>query len=135
MGFKILQINIQNFKKNKYPLSIEISHENPDIILLNETGSVSQHHLKLPGFKTVSTHLDNYDGIAIMSKLDLPVEHLYFDNEDLLAIKIHSSFGPIIIATTYSPPRRFSIPLTLFFPSIRQRDHKLEDRSGGTLSL
>ena len=111
MGFTVVQINIKNFYKNKYILTLEISRTKPDIILMNETGRVYNNNLKLPGYKTTAINTVEYDGIAILSKNELEIEHVFFENNDLLAIRIKSNFGPVIIATTYSPPRRYTLPI------------------------
>ena len=37
---RILEINIKNWKKNRYLLQCELPNINPDIILVNETGEI-----------------------------------------------------------------------------------------------
>ena len=110
MGITVLQINIKSFLVNKYLLNVEINNHQPDIVLLNETSKV-YGKISIRGYKTIALNNELYDGIAILYKTQLNVEHLYFHNKDLLAIKLFTNFGPIIIATTYAPPRRFTIPI------------------------
>ena len=106
-----MQINIRNFKKNKYLLSLEISHHQPDIILINESGITQQNQLKLQGYKGLWLNNLTYYGIAIFYKYSLQIDYLHFKMEDCLAIKIFTSMGPLLISTTYCPPKNYSIPI------------------------
>ena len=110
MGFTVYQVNIRNFKKNKYLLSADISQYNPDIILLNEVGKMDSLQLKLRGYKGSGINLEECDGVAIFTRYQLAVEHLFFVHNDIMAIKLTTNMGHIIIATSYSPPRRHAIP-------------------------
>ena len=111
MGLTIYQVNIKNFLKLKYSLSIDLSNFNADIVFLNETSSVNHNQLKLTGYKSIGIKNIPYHGMAIFIKLNINVEYLHFPNEDLLAIKVQTNLGPIILATTYAPPRNYTIPL------------------------
>ena len=110
MGLTVLQINIRNFKKNKYLLSMEIADIQPDVILINESGVTQTHQLKLRGYKGIGLNTDKYYGIAIFIKIELKIEYVYFQLQDMLAIKLFTSMGPILIGTAYSPPKDASIP-------------------------
>ena len=110
MGFTIYQVNIQNFIKNKYALAIDVSHYNADIIFLNETGTVKEKQLKLAGYKSMGIKNIANDGMAIFIKYHFQIEYLHFPNNDLLAVKIFTNLGPIILATAYAPPRHYSLP-------------------------
>ena len=84
MGLTVMQINIQNFKKNKYLLSIEIAAQQPDIILVNELGVATPTQLKLLGYRGTWINNVEYDGVAIYTKFNLKVEHVYFKLNDIL---------------------------------------------------
>ena len=111
MGFTVVQINIRSYNYNKYLLNLEINRCNADIILLNETGTIYNNNIKILGYNFIAINNTDKDGIAIIYKKDINIEHVYFENKDILAIKINSNFGPILIATTYSPPRKFTLPI------------------------
>ena len=111
MGLTVLQVNIKNFKKYKYTLQVDLCNHQPDILLVNETGIADPLQMKIKGYRGTWLRTHAYDGMAIFFKYDLEVEYLRFKMEDLLAIKVKTSFGPVIISTTYSPPRDSSLPL------------------------
>ncbi len=113
-NLKIIQHNVLNWKTNKYSLIPNYLSINPDIILISSHGLKSKEELKIPGYKI---HKINYseeisDGSAIAMKYN--TQHKLFDNfdTDFLAIENETSLGPIIIATTYLPPRRPFLPYT-----------------------
>ena len=110
MGINILQVNIRNFNRNKYLLRMEIAKQNPDIILINETGSIEMEKIKIPGFNAFGENNNENDGVIIYVKKGLQYEHIYLTEDSIIAIKIKTCMGPIIVATAYSPPRKFSLP-------------------------
>ena len=111
MGITVVQLNIRNFNRNRYPFSVELSYYQPDVILINETGDVKKENLKLRGYRSIGLNNNVYDGIAIFIKYELDFEHVIFKMNDMLGVKIMTTMGPILIATTYSPPRNLSLPL------------------------
>ena len=84
MGITVIQINIRNFNKNKYPLSVEISNYQPEIILINETGEVKPENLKLRGYRSLGINNRAFDGIAIFIKYNLSFENVIFKMNDLV---------------------------------------------------
>ena len=110
MGLKILQVNIRNFKRNKYPLLLEISNCQPELILLNELGVTWPSLMKINGYKGIWLNNHEYFGIAIFTKIGLEIEYMYFRMGDILAVKILTSMGQIIVATAYSQPKNLSLP-------------------------
>ena len=82
--------------------------------MLNSHGLKHNEELKIPGYKV---HKINYaqsisDGSAIAIKFD--INHKLYDDfdTDFLAVEVETSLGPIVIATTYLPPRRPFLPYT-----------------------
>lgn len=111
---KILQHNALNWGTNKQSLIPYYVANNPDLILINSHGLKSNESLKIPGYKV---HKVNYsesqsDGSAIAIKFNIQHKLLDDFDTDFLAVEIHTSLGPIIIATTYLPPRRPFLPYT-----------------------
>ena len=113
----IIQHNVLHWPTNKHSLIPYYLQENPDIILINSHGLKSDQSLKIPGYKTykINTSEALADGSAIAIKYN--ITHKLFDDFDfdVLALEIQTSLGPIILATTYLPPRRPYIPLTDFY--------------------
>ena len=110
MGITILHINIRNWNKNKYTLSVEINNHNPEIILVNETGKANEKQLKLLGYEVLNVDNISNHGAAIFIKENINYELIRTKDEGTLAIKILTNFGHIVIATAYSPPRNKSLP-------------------------
>lgn len=110
MGIKIFHVNIRSFRSNKYALMIELSNFNPDVVLLNETGNRPDFHIKLQGFNSINKSNGAFSGVAILIKQSLSFEYVFTSETNVLAIKLHTQLGPILISTAYSPPRDISIP-------------------------
>ena len=85
---------------------------NPDVILLNSTGIRDDGTLKIVGYNVYRKNKYNEQqaGIAIAIKRTIP--HRLLDDfvEDVLAIQLETRRGPIVIGTTYLPPRRHVFP-------------------------
>ncbi len=80
--------------------------------MLNSHGLKNNEELKSPGYKTYKVNYSENlsDGSAIVIKYNINYK-LYDDfDTDFLAVEIETSLGPIIVATTYLPPRRPFLP-------------------------
>ena len=84
----------------------------PDVILLNSTGLRGNDRLKIFGYNTYQANKNNEPqaGIAIAVKKSVPCQLLDDFHDDVLAIKLRTQRGDIIIGTTYLPPRRQDFP-------------------------
>ena len=111
MALCVLQINIKNWKKNKYFLQCELSNSNPDIILINETGEVPNNNLKLYGYRSITKSLGTFSGVAILIKYNIKYSEIPTTDQNTLAIRILTTIGPIIICTSYIPPRLPTLPI------------------------
>ena len=105
----ILQLNIRNWYTNKYKLEVDIHNYSPDVILLNETSS-TDNHIKLKGYMVTQYCNELYSGVAILVKNNIKFSLLPTRTNDTLAIKYYTTLGPIIICTSYIPPRQNYIP-------------------------
>lgn len=112
MGITILQINIRSWKNNRYTLLTEMCNYNPDILLINETGNDPAFRIKMQGYTTIEKSEGKFSGVAILIKHSLSYENVITADMETLAIKLLTTFGPIIISTAYTPPRRMSLPTT-----------------------
>ncbi len=85
---------------------------NPDIILINSHGLKNDSKLKIPGYCTYQINSTNSisDGSAIAVRYN--VQHKLKDDfiTDFLAVELQTTLGPIMVATTYLPPRRPYLP-------------------------
>ena len=99
MGLTIYHVNVRNWKKIKYPLSIDINNYNPDFILLNETSLNSLDIPLLPGFNTIAKSNGPNAGAAILIKKDIKYEPLILVDQNTVAVKVFTNLGPFIICT------------------------------------
>ena len=111
MPLTIVQINIKNWFKNKYAFTIENSKYNTDIILLNETAVPSNVSIKLRGYHVIQKSHGLYRGVAIMIRNHIQYREIPVSDPDSLAVKIFTNLGPLIISTSYIPPRFPSLPI------------------------
>ena len=106
-----MQLNIKNWDKFKYSLKLELHNQNPDIVLLNETGKTNLNSLKIHGYKGLGKNNTEFHGAAIFVKYNFHFEIIELDDPTMIAIKLKTSMGTIILSTTYCPPRENSIPI------------------------
>ena len=112
-NLKIVQHNVLHWSGNrKIELSNYYQQESPDIILLNSTSIPDSERIKIFTYKIYQRNYlgENQAGVAIGVKYN--IKHRVIDDfqEDLLGIELETSRGPIVIATTYLPPRRNYLP-------------------------
>ena len=113
-SFTIVQHNVLNWNTNKQSLLTNYLQTKPDIILINSHGLKNTEPLKIPGYKChkVNSTETIYDGSAIAIKHDLQHKLIDTFDTDFLAVEVNTSLGPVIVATTYLPPRRPFLPFT-----------------------
>ncbi|MEL7309653.1 MAG: endonuclease/exonuclease/phosphatase family protein, partial [Pseudomonadota bacterium] len=129
-----MQLNIRNWYSNKYLLSVELGNCSPDVILLNET-SAPNNDIKLRGYYVIQYCAERYSGVAILIKNSIQFSIIPININNTLAVKIYTSLGPLIICTSYIPPRINSIPtiqlnkiLNLKLPTIFVSDFNAHHR-------
>ena len=111
MDLTIYQVNIQSWQANNYILKCTLSNSNPDVILLNEISTPHNITPKIYNYKSYHLCTEQYSGIAIFVKSTLNSHFIDFDNcNDMLAVKLYTQLGPIVIATSYTAPRNNLIP-------------------------
>ena len=110
MGLKILQVNIRCWKTNSYNFQVMCSKHNPDVILLNETSLQAGSNAKIFGYYSINTSNGPGSGSTILIKQHLSFEVVVTKDDTVLAIKLCTNYGKIIIGTTYVPPSKISLP-------------------------
>ncbi len=75
---------------------------------------MSSEELKIPDYRTYESNFSESlsDGFAIAIKYN--IKHNFYNDfdTDFLAVELDTSLGPIMVATTYLPPRRPFLPYT-----------------------
>ena len=110
MGIKILQVNVKNWGTNKYNFQVMCSQHNPDIILLNETSLPVNKTTNIRGFTSIDKANGQYTGVSLLIKTELKFEKIITSDDTTIAIKLFTTYGTMIIATAYVPPREVSLP-------------------------
>ena len=110
---KIIQHNVIKWI---YPRNIALSNyyqkENADVILLNSIGIKDENKIKIHNYNIYQRNTTGEESSGFAIAIKKCIKHQLLDDYDLdiLAIKTETSKGPIIIGTTYLPPRRQSFP-------------------------
>ena len=113
-GIKIRYLNVQHWNNDKHTALISHLTENkPEIILFTSTSRTKeQGPIKIPFYNTFTTNKRNEAhagcGVAIRIGINFRIMNTFF--HDTIAAEIDTAHGPIIIATSYAPPRDRSLP-------------------------
>ena len=105
----ILQINIRCWNSNRYVFQSSLCNYNPQIIIVNELGTCN--NMRLSGYSGIYKNLQPFSGVAIFISNSFQYTELHINDINTLAIKLYTNFGPIIISTSYIPPRIDNIPM------------------------
>ena len=112
-SLKVIQLNVLawTFHRSK-EIGSYIQAENADVVLLNSTGVLDPDRIKIFGYNIHSKnkYQERQSGIAIAVRKNIIHQLLDDFIEDVLAIKVSTRRGDIIIGTTYLPPRRPMLP-------------------------
>ena len=112
-NIKIMQLNVFSWNNmaRRLWITLYIRETAPDIVLLNSTSLVSSHHnncslttIKLENYKTYLTKQEIQYGSAILVKKNLNHNIIPNLSDASIAVKVHTSLGPILIYTAYIPP-------------------------------
>ena len=110
----IRYLNVQHWTNDKQAgLALHLTLGNPDIILLTSTSRTrEQGPIKIPLYNTFTTnkHNERHAGAGIAIKYGVNFELLNSFQHDTIGVKITTSTGPLIIMTSYAPPRQIFLP-------------------------
>ncbi|CAL4112278.1 unnamed protein product, partial [Meganyctiphanes norvegica] len=111
---KIKYLNVQHWTNDKHAaLTAHLTINNPDIILFTSTSRTKeQGPIKIPFYNTFSTNKTNeqHAGCGIAIRKGIIFELLNNFHHDTIGAKINTQQGPIILMTSYAPPRQQFLP-------------------------
>ena len=108
MFFKLIS---KTGKRINIFFNVKLTNSNPDVILINETCEVPNNNLKLYGYRSITKSLGAFSGVAILIKYNIKYSEIPTTDQNTLAIRILTTIGPIIICTSYIPPRLLTLPI------------------------
>ena len=110
---KIRYLNVQHWTDDKNTaLAIHLTENKPDIVLFTSTSRTrNQAHIKIPFYITYHTNKADelHAGCGISIRKGIRFEIINF-HHDSIGAKIYTMQGPVIIMTSYSPPRHRLLP-------------------------
>ena len=108
----ILQHNVSNWKTNSSNHYNVYRQQDPDVLILNETGLKNEEELKIFPYLCYKINHSNelHDGSIIAVKRNLKHTLIKLDRHNIICIRLETSLGAINLATTYLPPRRPQFP-------------------------
>ena len=112
-GLKIRYLNVQHWTDDKNTaLTLHLTKNEPDVLLFTSTSRLrDQTHIKIPFYTTHHTNKANelHAGTGIAIKKGIRFEIINF-HHDTIGAKIFTTQGPIVVMTSYSPPRHRYLP-------------------------
>lgn len=113
---KLLAHNVCQWRVRSRDLCNLYREEDPDIILLSETGMNDENRIKIFGYHTLQKNSTSevYDGVAIAIKNGIRYKEGTEMDESYLSVVIQTEMGETLIAVGYQPPRRNYLPMHNF---------------------
>ena len=111
---RIRFLNVQNWTDEKQtPLAIHLTEREPEVILINSISRTrEQGHIKIPFYNTFTVNKNNvrHAGSGIGIRIGTKFEIINNFQHDTIGAIVHSNHGPILIMTSYAPPRQPVLP-------------------------
>ncbi|CAL4099528.1 unnamed protein product, partial [Meganyctiphanes norvegica] len=110
---KIKYLNVQHWTNDKHAaLTAHLTINNPDILFTFTSRTKEQGPIKIPFYNTFSTNKTNeqHAGCGIAIRKGIIFELLNNFHHDTIGAKINTQQGPIILMTSYAPPRQQFLP-------------------------
>lgn len=107
-AIKILQHNVRNWKTHKCDFYNIYRNEDPDIILINEHELRIAETMNMFNYNVHHSNKSNEynDGVAVAVRKNITYKLIDNFTDEVIAIRIHTPLGEIIIGTVYLPLRR-----------------------------
>ena len=122
---KIIQHNVLKWTFNRRnELSNMYMKEDPEVLLLNSMGVKGDEVMKIFNYNIYQRNIANEDNAVIAIAVKRNIQHQILDDfeDDLLAVKLETKKGPVIVATAYRPPRRQYTPVEDLLGLFKRRE-------------
>ena len=70
--------------------------------------------MKLFGYNSIYKSLEEWSGVAILVRQNIHFTQIPLIDPNTLCIRINTTLGPILVCTSYIPPRNPSLPVTTY---------------------
>lgn len=113
-SLKIVLHNVNTWTRDRRnELSNYYNRIEADIILLNSISLLNDERVKIYNYNVYQKNKENERQAGVAIAIRKNIEHQLWDDfdDDLLAVKVKTRRGPIIVSTLYSPPRRNYLPV------------------------
>ena len=110
---RIRYLNVQHYTAEKEPaLARHLTENNPDIILITSTSRPKINPIKILSYNTFTVNKtdERHAGCAIAIKKGIQFEIKNDFCHDTIGATIQTSKGPVVVMTSYAPPRNHQIP-------------------------
>lgn len=113
---KILQHNVRHWPTNKINLCNVYREIDPEVILINSHGCTTEQPIKIFNYNVHrrNNSQQQHDGVAIAIRKNIRYHIIDDFNDEIMAIKVTTTLGDLILATAYLPPRRNYLPIPDF---------------------
>ena len=111
---RILQHNVLKWTyTRKNELSNFYLRIDPEVVLLNATGMKEKDRIKLFNYNVYQRNREDENNAGVAIAIRKNIQHQILDDflDDVLAVRMETLKGPLIIATAYRPPRRDAFPM------------------------
>ena len=104
-SLSIFHQNVLNWSSNKESIIDSIYEVNPDIALINSTGTPDNKEIYIKGYKVLQTNEtgEKSRGSAIFIKENIKFQQIPNLQNDLLAIQLQLKYDTLTLATIYHP--------------------------------
>ena len=98
---KIMQHNICAYSPRDKLLADYWNTENPDVVCLNSTSLGDKQYISAKNYAIYYSPQETHSGSAILVNKKLSHVPVFTGNKHLLAVRIHTESGPVVVATYY----------------------------------
>ena len=91
-------------------LECELALLQPDVILLNEISTLLNGNLKMHNYNSIFSETGPHSGTAILVKMGISFSPIELTNQQILAVKVKTTYGDIIVSPAYIAPLNPLIP-------------------------
>ena len=113
LTLNIRYLNVQHYTKEKEPAILgHLTEGSPDIILITSTSRPREQPIRIQGYLTFTTNKSNElhagSAIAIKKGIKFTIKNDFIT--DTIGAKVETQLGPVMVMTSYSPPRHRLLP-------------------------